>query len=60
MNEKPSYRKSTYSGNENDACVEVADNMPRILVRDTKDHGAGRLEISPAAWTAFISDAKQG
>ncbi len=24
----PNWHKSTYSGNTNDACVEVADNLP--------------------------------
>lgn len=58
MTMKLNWHKSTYSG-DNDNCVEVADNMPQVLVRDTKDHGAGRLEISPAAWTAFVADTKQ-
>lgn len=54
----PNWHKSTYSGS-NDNCVEVADNLPTgaVLVRDTKDHGAGLLTVSPAAWEAFVKAA---
>ncbi|RSS55181.1 DUF397 domain-containing protein [Streptomyces sp. WAC01280] len=51
---EPSWHKSTYSG-DNDNCVEVADNLPRILVRDTKDHAQGELTATPAAWAAFTA-----
>ncbi|APD18505.1 DUF397 domain-containing protein [Streptomyces phage Ididsumtinwong] len=53
---EPVWRTSTYSGS-NDNCVEVADNTPRVLVRDTKDHGAGMLTVAPAAWSSFTSFA---
>ncbi|GAA2588499.1 DUF397 domain-containing protein [Streptomyces tubercidicus] len=56
MSEQPNYRKSSYSGSDNDACVEVADNMPRIMVRDSKfvEGGSPEITASPAAWTAFL------
>ncbi|WP_370414566.1 DUF397 domain-containing protein [Streptomyces fradiae] len=55
---EPIWRKSTYSGN-NDNCVEVADNVPRIVrVRDTKDHAQGELTATPAAWTTFLTFAR--
>ncbi|WP_329422953.1 DUF397 domain-containing protein [Streptomyces sp. NBC_01268] len=53
----PNWHKSTYSGNTNDACIEVATNVPAVLVRDTKDHGAGTLAMAPAAWSAFAAYA---
>ncbi|RKR85895.1 uncharacterized protein DUF397 [Micromonospora pisi] len=54
------WRKSTKSGNNGGACVEVADNLPgRVLVRDTKDRDGGTLTIAPDAWRAFVSFAKQ-
>lgn len=55
----PNWRKSTYSGNDNDACVEVADNAPSLVrVRDTKDHTQGELTATPAAWAAFTAFAR--
>ncbi|MGW6389598.1 DUF397 domain-containing protein [Streptomyces sp. NPDC055103] len=54
----PNWRKSTYSGNDNDACVEVADNLRRVRVRDTKDHSKGELTATPTAWVAFTNFAR--
>ncbi|WP_329116754.1 DUF397 domain-containing protein [Streptomyces sp. NBC_01353] len=51
------WRKSTYSG-DNDNCVEVAHEAPSIVrVRDTKDHTQGELTATPAAWAAFTAFA---
>ncbi|MEH1098671.1 DUF397 domain-containing protein [Micromonospora sp. CPCC 205561] len=50
------WRKSTKSGNNGGSCVEVADNIPGVvLVRDTKDRDGGTLNFSPAAWRAFVA-----
>ncbi|ALO10659.1 hypothetical protein AQF52_5065 [Streptomyces venezuelae] len=54
----PNWHKSTYSGADNDACIEVADNLPRVLVRDTKDHAKGELTATPGAWAAFTAFAR--
>ncbi|MEU8621492.1 DUF397 domain-containing protein [Streptomyces sp. NPDC048623] len=54
----PNWHKSTYSGNTNDACIEVADNLPHVHVRDTKDHTQGELTTTPAAWTTFLAYAR--
>ncbi|MFF8838664.1 DUF397 domain-containing protein [Streptomyces sp. NPDC015130] len=54
----PNWHKSTYSGNDNDACVEVADNLPRVLVRDSKDRDRGELVVGPAAWGAFTASVR--
>lgn len=54
------WRKSTYSGNNGGSCVEVADNLPGIvLVRDSKDRDGGTLRFQPAAWQAFVDLAKR-
>lgn len=56
----PRWRKSTRSGGNGGACVEVADNLPSVvLVRDTKDRDGGTLRVEPAAWQAFVGYAKQ-
>ncbi|MEO3746018.1 DUF397 domain-containing protein [Plantactinospora sp. B5E13] len=56
----PRWRKSTRSGTNQGACVEVADNLPgRVLVRDTKDRDGGTLVFGPAGWQAFVDLAKR-
>ncbi|SCL31690.1 protein of unknown function [Micromonospora pallida] len=51
------WRTSTRSGNNGGNCVEVADNLPGIvLVRDSKNRDGGILAFPPAAWRAFVTD----
>ncbi|PWR06284.1 DUF397 domain-containing protein [Micromonospora acroterricola] len=53
------WRKSTKSGNNGGDCVEVADNIPGVvLVRDTKDRDGGTLTFSSAQWQGFVNLAK--
>jgi hypothetical protein len=54
------WRKSTYSGGSGGECIEVADGLPVIPVRDSKDPDGPALVFNPAAWTAFITDLKAG
>jgi hypothetical protein len=55
------WRKSSRSGDNGGACVEVARNLPRtIAVRDSKDPHGPALTIAPAGWRAFIADVKAG
>lgn len=54
------WRKSTKSGNNGGSCVEVADNLPGVvLVRDTKDREGGTLKFNPSSWQSFVDLAKQ-
>ncbi|MEV6816314.1 DUF397 domain-containing protein [Micromonospora sp. NPDC051296] len=56
----PQWRKSTRSGGNGGACVEVADNLPGVvLVRDTKDRDGGTLRVNPASWQSFVDLAKR-
>ncbi|MEU1886972.1 DUF397 domain-containing protein [Micromonospora rifamycinica] len=48
------WRKSTHSGPDGGNCVEVADNLSGVLVRDSKDPGGPVLAFDPHAWLAFI------
>ena len=42
------WRKSSYSGSNGGACVEVADNLPGIVaVRDSKDPHGPALTFAP-------------
>ncbi|MFI5837540.1 DUF397 domain-containing protein [Micromonospora sp. NPDC051300] len=56
----PVWRKSTRSGGNGGACVEVADNLPGVvLVRDTKDRDGGTLRVDAASWRSFVDLAKR-
>ncbi|MGW4490129.1 DUF397 domain-containing protein [Amycolatopsis sp. NPDC004368] len=48
------WRKSSYSGNTNGDCVEVALGTV-VGIRDTKSREAGELHVPAAAWQAFLS-----
>ncbi|MFI6256209.1 DUF397 domain-containing protein [Micromonospora zamorensis] len=51
------WRKSTKSGTNGGNCVEVADNLPGVvLVRDTKDRDGGTLTFGPTAWRVFVAE----
>ncbi|MBV9023232.1 MAG: DUF397 domain-containing protein [Streptomycetaceae bacterium] len=55
------WRKSSYSGNNGGACVEVADGFPSMVpVRDSKYPDGPALIFSAEAWTTFTSDVKAG
>jgi len=50
--------KSSYSsGNDGNSCVEIAVAPRTIHVRDSKNNDltGPRLTLTPAAWTAFVS-----
>ncbi|MEG3636459.1 DUF397 domain-containing protein [Micromonospora palythoicola] len=54
------WRTSTYSGTNGGSCVEIADNLPGVvLVRDTKDRDGGILRFDPRSWRSFVDLAKQ-
>jgi hypothetical protein len=55
------WRKSSYSGNGGDTCVEVARNLPAVVaVRDSTDPDGPALAFAPDAWKTFISRIKAG
>jgi hypothetical protein len=52
------WRKSSYSGNGGQDCVEVAGDGA-VLIRDTKDRGHGPvLRVSPEAWAKFTASLR--
>jgi hypothetical protein len=54
------WRKSSYSGNNGDDCVEVSNTSRRVVVRDTKDRTAGpTLAFAPNAWKTFTTQLKR-
>lgn len=54
------WRKSSYSGSENAACVEVAQLANLIATRDSKNPSGPALVFTRAAWTAFVRSMAQG
>jgi hypothetical protein len=53
---EPRWRTSTRSTDSGGNCVEVADNLPGVvLVRDSKDRSGPVLTFSPSAWTGFLA-----
>ena len=51
--------KSSYSGSDGDACVEVAKGTQAVHVRDSKDQQSPELVLSTAAWTDFVTYVAQ-
>jgi Domain of unknown function (DUF397) len=50
------WRKSSYSGGNGGACVEVARNLPNVVaVRDSKDPHGPALIISRDGWASFTA-----
>ncbi|GGV79001.1 hypothetical protein GCM10010294_49020 [Streptomyces griseoloalbus] len=50
-----SWFKSSYSGSENDNCVEVAVRPGAVHIRDSKDKRIRPLIVTPKAWAAFAA-----
>ena len=55
------WRKSTWSSSEGQNCVEVAANLPGIIVVRDSTHPAGPpLVVAPRNWMAFIRAVQAG
>jgi hypothetical protein len=52
------WRKSRYSDDQGDNCVEVALMDGRVLVRDSKDPHGPTLAFTPGEWRAFVDGVK--
>ncbi|MCZ2525892.1 DUF397 domain-containing protein [Streptomyces sp. HB2AG] len=57
---EPAWYKSSYSGSEGGACVEVAAGPGAVRVRDSKDKAGPVLSFSPEEWAAFVEFAARG
>ncbi|GAA3885913.1 DUF397 domain-containing protein [Streptomyces lacrimifluminis] len=49
------WRKSSYSNTDAGQCLEVADNLPLVPVRDSKTPDAPALILRAGAWTSFVT-----
>jgi uncharacterized protein DUF397 len=53
------WRKSSRSGDNGGACVEVARNFPGVVaVRDSKDPHGPALVVSKDEWTRFVAEVR--
>ncbi|MFD6188104.1 DUF397 domain-containing protein [Streptomyces sp. NPDC060275] len=54
------WRKSTYSGGgEGNTCVEIAESVTHIAIRDSKAPTRATLSIPAPSFTAFIDGIKR-
>jgi Domain of unknown function (DUF397) len=54
------WRTSSYSGGNGGTCVEVADNLPDVIVvRDSKDPDGPVLTFSRADRSAFVAGIRE-
>lgn len=55
------WRKARMSTGANTGCVEVATNLTDLVaVRDSKHPEVGAHVVSPEAFAAFLTDARNG
>ena len=55
----PQWRKSSHSTGNGGQCVETGHVPGAVLVRDTKDNGAGPvLRVTPSGWARFTREIK--
>ncbi len=65
MNPKPDapasdqWRKSSYSNAQGGECIEVAESVETIHVRDSKDKSGPTLAFAPQQWASFIDFARE-
>lgn len=57
--EELAWFKSSYSGGEGGACIEVAGSPGTVHVRDSKDRHGPNLGFTAAEWSSFISYATE-
>jgi hypothetical protein len=53
------WRTASYSSN-NENCVEVALSLDGVVIRHSKHPRAGTIAFTFPAWTAFLSEARDG
>ncbi|WP_329040036.1 DUF397 domain-containing protein [Streptomyces sp. NBC_00178] len=53
----PEWFKSSYSGSDNNDCVEVARSSEAVRVRDSKDVPGPEIGVGAQAWSRFVAYA---
>ena len=52
------WRKSSYSGDNGGACIEVGTTGPAVAIRDSKYPASPQLAFAPAIWKTFTNQLK--
>ena len=52
------WRKSSYSANGGQSCVEAASASGAVLIRDTTDRDGATLSFAPATWQSFTNSLR--
>jgi Domain of unknown function (DUF397) len=52
------WRKSSYSGSNGGACVEVGTTGPAVAVRDSNHPDGPQLTFPATTWQAFTNELK--
>lgn len=60
MEKRLNWKKSSYSGAPTNECVECAEALRGVLVRDSKRPGDAVLTVAPEAWGAFARAVADG
>jgi hypothetical protein len=61
MNDDLTFRKSSYSGGQNNDCVEIAfDGTRGVWLRDSKDPQGGMFNLPGGGWTGLTAAARDG
>ncbi|NEA64137.1 DUF397 domain-containing protein [Streptomyces sp. SID12488] len=53
------WRRSSYSNTDGGQCLEVADNLSAVPVRDSKTPDAPALILRPTTWTSFVTAVRR-
>ncbi|WP_189739917.1 DUF397 domain-containing protein [Streptomyces tendae] len=60
MTESKHWRKSTYSGGgDGDTCVEIAESVTHIAIRDSKAPARATLSVPVTSFAAFVEGIKR-
>lgn len=54
------WRKSSRSSSQGDACVEVADLSPAVGIRDSKNPDGPKLLVSRSAFRTLVTRVRSG
>ncbi|WKX09094.1 DUF397 domain-containing protein [Streptomyces sp. NL15-2K] len=59
MTTPDNWRKSSYSGSgDGNACVEIANDLTRVAIRDSKDPAYGTLFVPAGVFATFVEALK--
>lgn len=58
MELRKNWRKSSYSGGNGGHCVEVADTVAGVFLRDTQNRHLGHLDAPAGEWNALLLTLK--